>query len=618
LHYAFEITDRRRAEEALKQSEAKYRALVETTQTGYGIIDSQGTVLDANTEYAKLTGHQRPEQVIGKNVLEWTAAHDRERNIAELGKCAAQGFVRNLEVDYVNREGRIIPVEINATYVQTGDGDRILALVNDISDRKRVEELLKQSEEKFRLTFEKAPIGIMRYDQTSTITDCNEKFTEIIGAPQEKLLGFNMIRQLQDDRMREAMLASLNGEVGYYEGDYLSVTGGKLTSVKQIFEPIFSPEGVMSGGIAIVEDITKRKRAEEALRESEKRFRHISSTISDISYSCTVATDGSFYIDWIMGAAERITGYSLEEIKAKRCWRFLVIEEDLPLFQKHVSGLTVGSSGTCELRLRHKNGGVIWVASFAECVKEPGPSGCLYLYGGLVDISDRKQAVEEIYQKSEQLRALAARLSEIQEIERQNLARELHDQVCQNLASINIVLKTLMIRAQREPIEQLLSRLADLGAIAEQTGEVTRNIMEGLRPTVLDHYGLMKGLRQLGRQFSQLTGIDVEVHGEEADPRLTPEVELALFRIAQEALNNAAKHARPSQIVVTKEVNQDSVRLVIADNGTGFAPNLVHQPKDGRGWGLMTMTERATAVGGHCHIESQPDQGTRVVVEVPR
>lgn len=240
------------------------------------------------------------------------------------------------------------------------------------------------------------------------------------------------------------------------------------------------------------------------------------------------------------------------------------------------------------------------------------------ILGVYEDITTRKQAEEEIRQQRDQLRSLAMRLAEVEETERQNLARELHDQVCQNLASINIALETIMIRANREPVDQLLSRLADVGAVAEQTGEITRDIMEGLRPTLLDHYGLMGGLRQLGSQFSQRTGIDLEIRGEELDSRLKPKVELALFRIAQEALNNVAKHASASQVVLTEEVDQATIRLVIADNGTGFDQNLIAQPKAGRGWGLMTMTERAMAVEGHCRIESKPGQGTRVVVEVPR
>lgn len=235
-----------------------------------------------------------------------------------------------------------------------------------------------------------------------------------------------------------------------------------------------------------------------------------------------------------------------------------------------------------------------------------------------VDITERKRAEAEIQRQRDQLRALAIRLSETQEVERQKFARELHDQVCQNLASIALTLGTLKIRAQQEPLERLLNRLSDASTLVEQTSDIARGIMEGLRPTVLEHYGLMGGLRQLGSQFSQRTGIHLEIVGEEADYRLKPNVELALFRIAQEALNNVTKHSLASQVVLTQEADQDTMRLVIADNGAGFDQNLVTKPKEGRGWGLMTMTERAIAVGGQCRIESQLHQGTRVVVEVPR
>ncbi|MHB9074139.1 MAG: PAS domain-containing sensor histidine kinase [Desulfobaccales bacterium] len=262
-------------------------------------------------------------------------------------------------------------------------------------------------------------------------------------------------------------------------------------------------------------------------------------------------------------------------------------------------------------------GAKIWLNTSKVPLQMPNGEviGVLGIYE---DITMRKQAEEEIRQQRDQLRSLAMRLAEVEEMERKNLARELHDLVCQNLTSLSLILETLKIRAQREPVDQIIAKLSNASTLAEQTGEITRDIMEGLRPTVLDHYGLMGGLRQLGSQFSQRTGIDLDILGDEADSRLPPKVELALFRIAQEALNNVAKSARASHVVLTKEIDQDSVRLVIADNGTGFDQNVVAQPKDGRGWGLMIMTERARAVGGDCRIESQPGRGTRVVVEVPR
>ena len=128
------------AEEALRESEEKHRALIETTDTGYVIIDLTGKVLDANDEYARLTGHERRDDIIGRSVVEWTAAYDRARNAKAVEECVRQGFIRNLELDYTISQGQIIPVETNATLVTTRSGPQILSLCRNITERKKAVE----------------------------------------------------------------------------------------------------------------------------------------------------------------------------------------------------------------------------------------------------------------------------------------------------------------------------------------------------------------------------------------------------------------------------------------------------------------------------------------------
>lgn len=234
------------------------------------------------------------------------------------------------------------------------------------------------------------------------------------------------------------------------------------------------------------------------------------------------------------------------------------------------------------------------------------------------DIHVRLQAEAEVIRQREELRGLAVRLAEVEESERQQLTRELHDQVCQNLAIISLTLETLRLKARLEPVDQALSRLSSIADLVEETGAITRNIMEGLRPTVLDLYGLMGGLRQLGSQFNEKTGIYLEVVGEDSPARQDPATELAFFRIAQEALANVAKHAKATKVTVSKEEADDVVRLIIADNGIGFDQTQEVQPVNGKKWGLLTMSERARAVGGKCYFESRPGHGTRVIMEVSR
>ena len=236
----------------------------------------------------------------------------------------------------------------------------------------------------------------------------------------------------------------------------------------------------------------------------------------------------------------------------------------------------------------------------------------------LQDITERKRAQEEIVRQSRQLRALAARLADMEETGREHLARELHDHVCQSLTALSLTLTLLQTQMPPKAAAKLRGRMAEAVALVEQIGETIRDVMAELRPPMLDDYGLLSALHWYGTEFSDKTGVGVDVQGQEAVPRLAAPVELALFRIVQEAMTNVAKHARATKILLTEAEDNGTVRLVIADNGVGFDQERLGQPEGRHLWGLMTMSERAAAAGGHCRIESQPGQGTRVVVEVSR
>jgi PAS domain S-box-containing protein len=227
--------------------------------------DSELRYLGCNTLFARDAGLSQPEQLLGKDdfAMGWREqaevyrADDRQVMESRRPKM-------NIVEPQTTPAGAKIWLNTSKVPLQTPDGEvfGVLGVYEDITARYHAEEALRESEEKFRLVFEKAPLGIMHYDRTSTVTDCNAKFAEIIGAPKEVLISFNLIRQLRDDQMREAVAASLKGEVGYYEGDYLSVIAGKLSPVRAIYQPIFSSDGVLSGGVAIFEDISERRRAE--------------------------------------------------------------------------------------------------------------------------------------------------------------------------------------------------------------------------------------------------------------------------------------------------------------------------------------------------------------------
>lgn len=154
-----DIQVRMQTEIALRESEEKYRGLIETTRTGYVIVDTKGRVLDANPEYVRLTGHTELAEILGRSVLEWTAAPDRDKNAAAIEQCLQYGLVRNLELYYAGIGGRAIPVEINATFINASKGNQFISLVQDITERRQAEEALRKSEEQLRQAQKMEAVG---------------------------------------------------------------------------------------------------------------------------------------------------------------------------------------------------------------------------------------------------------------------------------------------------------------------------------------------------------------------------------------------------------------------------------------------------------------------------
>jgi signal transduction histidine kinase len=228
--------------------------------------------------------------------------------------------------------------------------------------------------------------------------------------------------------------------------------------------------------------------------------------------------------------------------------------------------------------------------------------------------------IEQISAGREQLRSLSRRLVEAQEIERRRLAQELHDQVGQNLAALNINLNILRGQLSDTLTAQAGARLDESVRLVEETIEQIRGVTTALRPAVLDDYGLAAALRWYVQQFAKRTGLLVvrQFDARAMALRLAPDVETALFRAAQEALTNVAKHACASQILVVLEINDQIVQLVVADDGVGFNTAEKHREGEYDGLGLIGMRERIEAVGGCVLVESAPGKGTRIVAEAPR
>lgn len=293
-----EMQERRRTEAALQASNEVYRALIETTGTGYHILNATGHVLDAHPVYIHLTGHRTLAEIQGRSVIEWTAPHDVERIAKELVECLARGYVRNLEIDYVDPAGNITPIEINATVVTTDGSPRILSLAQDISARKKAERTLRQAyaelerkvhertaqlaeanevlqaeKELFRVTLASIGDAVITTDATGRITYLNAVAEALTGWNDTEARGralTEVFRILDEDTRRPAEnpvdpCVRGNESVGPGTHTILICRDYREISIDTSVAPIRHSNDVTIGAVLIFRDITEQRKLAQQL-----------------------------------------------------------------------------------------------------------------------------------------------------------------------------------------------------------------------------------------------------------------------------------------------------------------------------------------------------------------
>jgi len=308
------MLERKQVEESLQKSEERYRQLVENANEAIDIVQD-GVHKFANPKMEELFECSK-EEFLFKPVLDFIHPEDKNTVSARIEN---REKMKVLEDEYVVRiitqKGNVKWVEVSAAIIDWENRPASLSLLNDITEQKKAEEALRESEEKYRSIFENSPLGVLHFDREGTITACNDNFVEIIGSSQKALVGLNMLK-LPDKQIVAAVQEALNGGRGFYEGWYHSVTAPKVTPVRILFTSFVKEEGYINGGVGIVEDITDRKQAEEALRESEEMFRYI----AEFSPMPISIIDGEGNYKYINRQFAEVFGYTLEDIPTGQDW----------------------------------------------------------------------------------------------------------------------------------------------------------------------------------------------------------------------------------------------------------------------------------------------------------
>jgi PAS domain S-box-containing protein len=310
-------------------------------------------------------------------------------------------------------------------------------------------------------------------------------------------------------------------------------------------------------------------------------------------------------------------GYEREELVGKQKFRDLVSAGSRGIYLDAIRALIDGALFfEIEIELIRKDGSTFDAFLRIAAVRD-GSGAFVHTRATVIDITARKRAEAERRIHAEELQAISQRVVEIQETERRSLSAELHDRLGQDLAAINLNLHIIKEQLSGGSRSKIGLRLDDSIALVERTVEAVRDVAGALRPLVLDDYGLAVTLKSYGEQIAARTGIRVVVAEARPVPRLDQDVEMALFRVSQEALTNVLRYARATAVQVTLAAKADSVSLTISDDGCGFDAEAAMDHRT-LGLGLLIMQERLRAVEGVLQVESQPGAGTRVIATVKR
>lgn len=461
---------------------------------------------------------------------------------------------------------------------------------------------------------------IFMTDRDGLITFVNPEFTRLYGYSGDEVLGRTTPRILKSGVLEHEdyqlfWQRLLDKQV--VTGEWVNkCKDGKLVEIEGSANPILNERGYIIGFLAIQRDITERKRSEEALISAHEFQQSIIDGIAD-----PIMVIGEDYKIRLMNqSAKKFSIRDKKDSTSLMCYQVSHqreepcdgLEHPCPLQQVRESGSLV-----TVVHEHYQANGEKRLVEVAAAPMLGGEGKYHGIIEAMRDITERKRTEIALQEYTERLRALAAQLDEVSEAERQRLARELHDKVGQNLTALGINLNIVQSTIPEKIAEDVHFHLEDSLLLVEQTAERIRDVMADLRPPLLDDYGLESALRWYGEQFSRRMDIDVTVEVGELF-RLEERAENALFRIAQEAMMNVAKHAQATQVIITLLANIETFHMTISDNGVGFDTGPISKLGGVKGWGLLTMSERAEAIGGRWSIESSPNKGTQVRVEVPR
>ena len=601
-----DVTERRRAEDALRGSEQRLRLAV---QAGRMYVDEWNISTDMivrSAECVDILGKDAPLRISQRQLLTQIHVDDRSQFEKFYARITPQHPDSQVSYRLLCPDGRVIWLEKSARGLFDDAGKLMgtVGVVTDVTNRKQAELALRTSEERFRRVVELIGDAVIVDDVAGHIVFANENFLRLFGFHRDQLPTLQIEDYVASEYRTEARDRHERRMRGEAAATHFEYEGTRSNGTRMWLEvdvvPISDHTGKLVGTQSALRDITERKRAEQSLRESEERFRLVANTAP--------------VMIWLSGPDKLCTYFNQQWLEFTRRpleaelgngWAEGVHPDDLKAcLETYKRAFDKRESFDMQYRLRRHDGQYRWLQDKGVPRFEPDGSFAGYI-GSCNDITDRELAADL-------LGSLGRRLIEAHEQERTWIARELHDDINQRLALLAIELEKWKQQVPESMdfsahIEQARKRIFDIS-------KDVQSLSHRLHSSKLEYLGIATAAKSFCRELSDQHKVRIEFVHSDVPHNLPKEASLALFRVLQEALQNAVKHSHAQDFKVELRGMPDEIHLTVSDPGAGFNQR---EALGSRGLGLVSMRERLQLVNGALVIESEPGQGTTIRARVP-
>ncbi|MBU2560493.1 PAS domain S-box protein, partial [archaeon] len=620
-----DITERKKAEKAIQNSEEKYRNLYDSAPDMYHSLDKNGVIVDCNETWVKAAGYEK-EEVIGRHLTGFFTEDsilDFEETFPKLNREKTQ---INLEREYVRKDGSTFIASLNVISDFDDDGKLVgtKTISRDITEHKTAEEEIATEKQKLEKIVSGIDAGLTLLDSDVNVIWANDVMERWFG-PLEKIKGCSCVKlyDLKNPKIECASFKSKeSGKVERGESFTTTVSGEEryfqLTSV-----PIKDKNGEITQFVELTQDITHQKIALKALEMSEERHRVVAERTSDYSYAYSVGPMGKIALDWVAGALTKITGFTIKEIVARGGWESLIYPEDMPIPLSQEKDLIEGKSKTVEYRIMNKNGDVRWMMDYAKPEWDEKEKRTTHIFGAVQDITDRKRAEDALKRAYNELKSI----DELKSNLIANVSHELRTPLTIVMSSLELARTEENTKDRNELLDTAAEAMMRQNAIVGDLIEAAQ-IERGRKGRDLKRTEMKKIVDNITSEFAPIAkqqGIDMDVKLQSGLPEVKAN-EKQLDHILRNLISNAIKfNKKGGKISIEARKNGEFVETSVTDTGIGIpkdklpkifdrfyqADSSTSRSYGGTGMGLAVVKEMVEAQGGTIGVESKPGEGSR-------